>query len=109
MDHGHTDRAAGPGPTDPPASAGSAPVDARELIDELGPIPTFPPLRLDPETGHMIPLSDGEIEARRAAAMRMLKHLDQVTGENDTDEAWREVYRNIDASRPHRPLFEELY
>ncbi len=91
------------------ASAGSLSGDGTELVDELGPIPTFPPLRRDPETGRMIPLSQDEFEARRAAALRMLKVLDQITDENDTDENWREVYRNIDAFRPHRPLFEGLY
>jgi hypothetical protein len=80
-----------------------------ELVDELGPIPSFPPVALDPETGRMIPLSREEIEARRDAALRMLKVLDQITDENDTDENWSEVYRNIDAFRPHRPLFEGLY
>ena len=79
------------------------------MFDELGPIPSFPPLSLDPETGRMLPLSRQELDARRDAALRMLKVLDQVTDENDTEENWREVYRNIDAARPHRPLFKGLY
>jgi hypothetical protein len=83
--------------------------EGTELVDEMGPIPSFPPLSLDPLTGRVIPLSREEIEARRDAALRMLKVLDQITDENDTDENWREVYRNIDAFRPHRPLFKGLY
>jgi len=84
-------------------------VQGTELADELGPIPSFPPVALDPGTGRMIPLSREELDERRDAALRMLKVLDQITDENDTDENWREVYRNIDAFRPHRPLFKELY
>ena len=39
----------------------------------------------------------------------LLKVLHQITDESDTDENWREVYRNIDAGRPHRPLFKGMY
>jgi hypothetical protein len=35
--------------------------------------------------------------------------MDAPTDETDTDAAWAEVYRSIDAERPHRPLFEGLY
>jgi hypothetical protein len=82
---------------------------ATELVDELGPIPSFPPLALDPETGRILPVSDEELTARRDASLRMLRVLDQITDESDTDEKWSEVYRNIDACRPHRPLFEGLH
>src|SRR5947209_19676824 len=78
--------------------------EGMKLFDELGPIPSFPALSLDPQSGRMMPLSREEIDARRDAALRMLKVLDQITDENDTDENWSEVYRNIDAFRPHRPL-----
>jgi hypothetical protein len=57
----------------------------------------------------MLPVSDAVLAARRNASLRMLKVLDQITDESDTDEKWSEVYRNIDACRPHRPLFEGLY
>jgi len=57
----------------------------------------------------MLPISDEELAARRDAALRMLQALDQITDESDTDEKWSEVYRNIDACRPHRPLFRGLY
>ena len=88
---------------------GSRSIEGTELADDLGPIPSFPPLALDPETGRMLPISDGELDARREAALRMLVVLEQITDESDTDEKWREVYRNIDSGRPHRPLFEGLY
>ena len=84
-------------------------IEGTELADDLGPIPSFPPLALDPETGRMLPISDEEFDARRDAALRMLVVLEQITDESDTVERWREVYRNIDAGRPHRPLFEGLY
>jgi hypothetical protein len=84
-------------------------IEGTELIDELGPIPTFPPVALDPETGRMLPISDEEIAARREAVLRMLKVLHQITDESDTDENWRDVYQSIDAGRPHRPLFKGLY
>jgi hypothetical protein len=88
---------------------GSSPIERTELADDLGPIPSFPPLALDPETGRMLLITDEELAARRDASIRMLAVLEQITDENDTDEKWREVYRNIDAGRPHRPLFEGLY
>jgi hypothetical protein len=88
---------------------GISPIDGTELADDLGPIPSFPPLALDPETGRVRPVTDEEIAARRDAALRMLAALDQITDERDTDENWREVYRNIDSGRPHRPLFQGLH
>jgi hypothetical protein len=88
---------------------GSVSVQGAELVDELGPIPTFPPAAVDPNTGQILPMSEEEIAARHDAVLRMLKVLDQITDESDTDENWREVYRNIDAGRPHRPLFKGMY
>jgi hypothetical protein len=88
---------------------GSSPIERTELADDRGPIPSFPPLALDPETGRMLLITDEELAARREASIRMLAVLEHITDENDTDEKWREVYRNIDAGRPHRPLFEGLY
>jgi hypothetical protein len=88
---------------------GQESLGAPRLTDEAGPIPAFSPASLDPRTGRMLPISDAERNARRDAALRMLKVLDQITDESDTDEQWREVYWNIDAARPHRPLFEGLY
>jgi hypothetical protein len=85
------------------------PNPATDLTDEHGPIPTFPPVAVDPTTGRILPLSEEELAGRRDAAIRMLDALDQVTDETDTEENWREVFRNIDAGRPHRPLFEGMY
>jgi hypothetical protein len=39
---------------------GSASIEGIELADELGPIPSFPPLALDPKTGRMLPISDDQ-------------------------------------------------
>ena len=46
------------------------------------------------------------LEALLAAAIAggHLAVLEQITDENDTHEKWQEVYRNIDAGRPHRPF-----
>jgi hypothetical protein len=79
------------------------------LCDAEGPIPKFPPLALDPRTGRMLPMSDEEREARHSAAIRAIKAIGLIEDETETDEGWEEVYRNIDAARPHRKLFEGLY
>jgi hypothetical protein len=47
------------------------------LFDEQGPIPTFPPLRLD-EHGRIIPISEEERRARHSAALRALRALDAL-------------------------------
>jgi len=109
MARGQATREVKSGPIAMSAANGSGSIEGTELTDELGPIPSFPPLALDPETGRMLPIADEELAARRDSALRMLKVLDQITDESDTDEKWREAYRNIDACRPHRPLFTGLY
>ena len=109
MVRGQATREEKSGPIAMSGANGSGSIEGTELTDELGPIPSFPPLALDPETGRMLPISDEELAARRDSALRMLNVLDQITDESDTDEKWREVYRNIDACRPHRPLFTGLY
>ena len=78
------------------------------LRDELGPIPVFPPRALD-EHGRLIPLSDEERKARAEAAVRALKAIEKITDESDTEETWAEVFRDLDAGRPHRPLFKGFY
>jgi hypothetical protein len=88
---------------------GSGSAEPPELVDELGPIPTFPPRAVDPKTGRVLPISEEERAARSAAFRRMLKVLHTITDESDTEENWNEVFRNIDAGRPHRPLFKGLY
>jgi hypothetical protein len=92
--------------TEPAVSTPTAPDG---LYDEEGPIPSFPPIPVDPATGRMLPISDEERAARRAAAIRAIKAIRRITDETDTDELWREVYRGIDESRPHRKLFEGMY
>jgi hypothetical protein len=79
------------------------------LCDAEGPIPTFPPLPVDPVTGRLLPMSEEERAARRAATIRAIKVIGQIPDETETDEGWEEVYRNIDESRPHRKLFQGLY
>lgn len=78
------------------------------LCDEQGPIPVFPPAALDSD-GRLLPISEEERKARADAAIRALKALSQISDETDTDEGWAEVYRDLDAQRPHRPLFEGQY
>src|SRR5262245_57826037 len=82
---------------------------ASPLRDEQGPIPQFPPVALDPVTGRRLPESPEEAEARRAAAIRVLKIVGNITDEHDTEENWIEAMRDIDAYRPHRPLFKGIY
>jgi hypothetical protein len=87
----------------------STPTAPDGLCDEEGPIPRLPPLPVDPATGRLLPMSDEERATRRAVAIRAIKALGKITDETDTDEVWEEVYRNIDAGRPHRKLFEGMY
>jgi hypothetical protein len=64
---------------------------------------------IDPTTGKARPLSDEERRARSEALVRALDEIADITDETDTDELWAEVFRGIDESRPHRPLFEGQY
>jgi hypothetical protein len=80
-----------------------------QLTDANGPIPEFPPPRLDPETGRLLPISQEELDARRDAALRMLAVIGEVTDETDTDERWEEFMRAYDESHPLRPQFEGMY
>lgn len=60
--------------------------------------------------GNRLPETDEERARRSAAFQRMLDEWDQQpTDEMDTDEAWEQFMRNVDAERPHRKLFEGLY
>jgi hypothetical protein len=70
---------------------------APPLCDEQGPIPQFPPVAVDPVTGRRLPESPEKIEARRDAALRVLKIVGDITDEHDTQEAWVEAMRDIDA------------
>jgi excisionase family DNA binding protein len=64
---------------------------------------------VDPMTGRLRPLSDEERVRRSAELRRALDDIAEITDETDTDEIWADVFRGIDASRPHRPLFEGRY
>ena len=78
------------------------------LSDARGPIPAFPPRALD-ERGRLIPLSPEERRARSEAAIRALDAIEAEGGVDDDDDLWREAMRDLDAHRPHRPLFEGMY
>jgi hypothetical protein len=48
--------------------------------------------------------------APKSEILRYLAELAADTAPDEAEEnAWREVYRNIDAERPHRPLFKGMY
>lgn len=66
----------------------------------------IPPAAIDPATGRLLPLSDRERASRSAALARTLDDIAGIADETDADETWAEVFRGIDAGRPHRPLFE---
>jgi hypothetical protein len=59
--------------------------------------------------GRLLPQSEAERRARSEELARALDELDAITDETDTDAIWSEVFRGIDAERPHRPLFEGQY
>lgn len=59
--------------------------------------------------GRLLPRSEAERKAHSAELARALDAMDALTDDRDTDEVWAEVYRGIDAGRPHRPLFEGQY
>ncbi|SIO03987.1 hypothetical protein SAMN05444166_2157 [Singulisphaera sp. GP187] len=66
------------------------------------------PGTVDPETGRFVSMSDDERKARTQAIARVFSQLTPAD-ETETDEAWSEVLRGIDETRPHRPLFEGMY
>ena len=79
-----------------------------DLVDEQGPIPTFPPRELD-EHGRLVPISEEERRARARAASRALAALDALPDE-DAPETEEEMMRGIDSHRPPgQKLFEGMY
>jgi hypothetical protein len=79
-----------------------------DLVDELGPIPTFPPRQLD-EHGRLVAISEEERRARASAASRALAALDALPDE-DPPETEEEMMRGIDSHRrPGQKLFEGMY
>ena len=64
---------------------------------------------IDAATGRARPLSDQEQKARSEALAQALAEIAEMTDETDTDEIWADVFRGIDDSRRHRPLFEGRY
>ncbi|HWE39439.1 MAG TPA: hypothetical protein VG406_23005 [Isosphaeraceae bacterium] len=54
-------------------------------------------------------LAEPDPATRAAKLAAMLDQIEQITDETDTDEVWAEVFRGIDASRPHRPVFRGMY
>lgn len=63
------------------------------LSDEKGPIPAFGPVRTD-EHGRLV-MSDEEWDARRDAALRALRAIENITDVTDTDAIWDEVFRGL--------------
>ena len=79
-----------------------------DLVDDEGPIPTFPPRQLD-EHGRLVPISEEERRARASAARRALAALDALPDE-DPPETEEEMMRGIDSHRlPGQKLFEGMY
>lgn len=85
-----------PEPEPPPLAA--------EIAAYLASMPAPPPSGVDAR-GRLLPVSDEELKARAERLRRTLEEIDRTAGESDSEEVWREVYRSIDAQRPHRPLF----
>jgi hypothetical protein len=67
------------------------------LADEGGPIPAFGPARTD-ELGRVV-MSDEEWEARRDAALRVLRAVGEITDETDTDAIWDDDFRGLEGAR----------
>ena len=67
------------------------------------------PGTVDPEKGRLLPLTDEQRKARSARLAETIAKMASVTDETDSDTVWRDIFRSIDESRPHRPLFEGLY
>lgn len=79
------------------------------MSDDRGPIPTFPPVSLDPLTGQILPMSEAEMAARRDAMARTIE-LMRTWPDDDPPGTTREFMRGIDSHRaPGTKLFEGMY
>lgn len=77
------------------------------LHDAEGPIPTFPPRRLD-SRGKLVPISDEERAARSCAIIRTLKAIETLP--DDAPGTTEEMMKGIEANRPvGAKLFEGMY
>ncbi|MGC8639801.1 MAG: hypothetical protein ACP5XB_08010 [Isosphaeraceae bacterium] len=59
--------------------------------------------------GRVRPLSIEAQQQRNDSAIQALDVVEEIVDETDSDEVWREDFRDIDANRPHRKLFEGMY
>lgn len=71
----------------------------------MGPLPK----RSTDEVGRLLPRTDEQKKENAERSRQSIARMRQMTDESETDEMWSEIYRNIDAERPHRKLFEGMY
>ncbi len=75
-------------------------------MQDFPPPPTMRPLQLD-EHGHAIPPTKEEEEEDTRAFLAALEEIAAIPDDpNEPDEVF---WRAMDESRPHRPLFKDLY
>lgn len=57
-------------------------------------------------SGRFIPLSSEERNARSEMFQRMLREMETITDESDTDGRWEKFMQGFDDSHPLRPQFK---
>ena len=67
----------------------------------------LPPSGLGPD-GKLRPMTDEERRVHIESARQRLAEIADMT-DDDPSGAFEEFMRNVDESRPHRPLFEGMY
>lgn len=70
------------------------PIPHDGLSDDQGPIPAFGLVPIDAHG--QITMSQEEWDARRAASIRAMSALGEITDESDRDEIWDEVFRGLE-------------